>query len=186
MRVNALLPALLAFFTASCGPTIVSVEELPKWSLEITDISSQRTIKVRLRDGVGIREAMPLDLFEGFWPAITHDEAAEKFGEPLFVRRIGHGVFYYYLTSVSAVEVARERVASWGHATVWNLTAFPKDPDPGPILADSISKHLGESGFVEVRVLNSSGRPNTAIYIRDRQVLYATWINAGEVESGPQ
>ncbi len=158
-----------------------SVEELVLWTIEAQELGSDLYVKVRPKVGAKLEEIIRGDLFEGFFPSITHDEAIERFGEPMFIRRFGHGTLFYYPVSLGTVEIAHKRTQSWDAAMVWKLTVFPKDADPGAILHQSVAKYLTSGHrFVCVSILNWNGTTHTKFVTRKGKIMYAMWINAPE------
>ncbi len=169
---------VVAVILSGCFQREIDVEESDLGLFEITDTSSRRSIILRPREDIDVDEVFDPDLFGDFWPKITHEEATERFGEPLLVRRTSYGVFYYYRTPAGVVEVAHEEVRSWGVAMKWKLRAYPTSEDASTLLHPGIARHIeGSTKFLSVTIMNPNGTPGKEVVAKNGKVLYALWTN---------
>ena len=169
---------IAAIALASCYELDAASEESPFGPVEISNSSIGKTVDVRLREDVSESEVLDPGLFGDFWPSITHSDAFAEFGNPLFVRRTGVGVFHYYRTPSGVVEVGHEESRSWGVALVWRLRAYPTSTDPDALLHSTIAKHIStRDEHVDVILLNPNGTPGKVVKAKNGKVLYAMWIN---------
>ncbi len=186
-RKGVVLGLLSFSFLPGCFEYPVSIEEFPLWSIESHESAAGLYVDVKLKNSAALRHVIKSDLFEAFWPSITHDEATARFGEPMLIRRFGHDTHYYYPVSLGTIEIARERSVSWGAATVWKLRFFPRDSDPSTFLDESVAQYLsvGDS-FVHVRIRDFDETTKTVFVGKEGRVMYAIRINARNTKSGAE
>ncbi len=157
------------------------VEDTPLWSVEVHGDDSDRYVEVKLKAAAALGDVVAADLFEGFLPSITHDEAIQEFGEPMVIRREWHNVLFYYPVPLGTVEIAREHKRPSGVLIEWKLRAYPRNQDPGALLNPSIAKYVtADSSFLYVSILNPNNTHNTAFVTRNGKVMYAIWMNPGD------
>lgn len=127
---------------------------------------------------VSWKELVKLEVFDGFTPGITIEEAKRKFGEPTATATNHYGPYSVYRRPGANLHVAWEEHRSGKDAyKVWTLRAYLDAATSADILHPSVAKYI-EPGVekAEVIVLDSSGEPAVDIRIRNGKPDTITWI----------
>ncbi len=157
-----------------------SVVDSPLGRLEI--VTSSRDVEIFVRPSEDRNDEVFIgpDLFDGFWPSITHRQAIEHFGEPLFVRRRGDGVSSYYRTESSLVEIAHEMTGSSGETWQWVLRAYPDDRDANAMLTQELANYIASSdGHIGLSINNHNYTSKKYVNAVGGEVCYVIWISHG-------
>lgn len=137
-----------------------------------------RRIVVSAAPQASWKDLANLEIFNGFWPGITIEEAKREFGKPAEVARNHYGPYSVYRRSGGTLHVAWEEHRSGKDAyKTWTLRAYPDATTSAGILHPSISKYI-EPGKerVEVVIMNSGDEPAIDITVRWGKVETMTWI----------
>ncbi len=152
------------------------VVDTPLGKLEISNTGT--SINVRPHEDAHGRIFKGDDLFGDFWPSITHRQAIDLFGEPLFVRRNGNGVYYYYRTESGVVEIAHEMTGSGSSSRSWVLCAYPDSTDANLLFDSAIAEYITSSvSTLHLTILNPDGTPGKGVIAKNGEVMFAIWVN---------
>lgn len=127
-------------------------------------------------------ELVHTNLFQGFKPGMTFNDALSAIGPPDKTGKGLWGPYHEYRRSIGSVRVSFETTAS-GTAgakfSKWRLTAFPHDGAISSVLDPVLQKRLNDDvpSHAELVIMAPSGnRPAVNVTIRDEQVHSIEWL----------
>lgn len=124
------------------------------------------------------KELVKLDIFDGFRPGITIEEAKREVGMPSDLARNHYGPYSVYRQPGGLLHVAWEEHRSGEDAyKVWTLRAYPDAVSSTDMLHPSVSKHIEpEAERLQVIILGSDDEPAVDISIKRGRVESLTWL----------
>lgn len=149
----------------------------PVKSLEITSYAAGDEIVISLED-VSYESILDIEIFEGFRPGMTPEQAVIKFGPPARIEKTEDEVSYTYATKTGSVVIGRKKEYSAGAAWMRRLRVYPDDKSPSSFLPTPVVEHLSpNASYTSVVFLNKNGTPGIEVALRMGQINYIEWIN---------
>lgn len=138
-----------------------------------------RRVEVSPRAGCSWQRLIDLDIFNGFRPGMSIQEAREIFGEPFVETTSGDNRFWRYQREMGIVQIGREDQGAsifpmyyW-----WVLRAYPNDTSPSAIFPPEVASAVLDGKAHEVVILNQCRLPMAEVIIENNRVRLMTWID---------
>lgn len=145
--------------------------------LEITSYSVGDEVVVSL-EGVGYEDILDMQIFEGFHPGMTPEQAVAKFGPPEKIDKSEDELTCTYATRAGSAVIVRKKEHSGGAAWMNRLRVYPDNKSPLSFLPASIVENLSpNTSYTSVVFLNKDGSPGVEVVLEMGQINYIEWIN---------
>lgn len=122
------------------------------------------------------------DLFQGFRPGMSFDDALSTIGPPDKTGKGLGGPYHEYRRSTGSVRVSFETSESGitgAKFSKWRLTAFPRNGSISRVLDPVLQKRLSNNlpGQAEIVIMASNGEhPAVNVVIKDKLVHSIEWL----------
>lgn len=127
------------------------------------------------------RTLVDLDVFEGFSPGISIDEARRLHGQPAMEKEEGGDSNWIYNRPAGRVRITLENQSSLPFIFLlkrWFLAGYPKQNSPTDILHPALIEHLPSgSRSLDITIMNNCGYPGANVLIKDGVVAQLNWLD---------
>lgn len=128
-------------------------------------------------ENTNLSDFIDMEIFDGFAPGITFEEATAKFGNPNNVRREKTATYYEYWNDLGRIEIGLEKYADAdGIQSDYALWAYPKNTAYFSLLSPEISKYINaDSKETSLAIFGLAGEVSVSIYVRGARVEHIIW-----------